>query len=106
MRISAGIMSPAASWTMSPGTSWPSGTSLAAPSRTTVAVTLIMALSFAAASSARVSCTNRNTTPKTTMISITVPARGSPVKYDTEARINSRMTSGFMHAWPKSLSRP
>jgi hypothetical protein len=78
MRISAGIMSPAASFTMSPGTNSASGISWAAPPRITVAVTLIMALSFAAASSARASCTKRRTTPKMTMMTMTVPARGSP----------------------------
>ena len=55
MRRSAGIMSPAESCTMSPGTSSRRETSRGCPSRTTVAVTLIIALSFAAASSARAS---------------------------------------------------
>ena len=51
-RTSPGIMSPAESLTMSPGTSSRNGTSRVLPSRTTVAVTLIMALSLAAAASA------------------------------------------------------
>ena len=78
-RRSAGIMSPAARRTTSPGTRWPSGISRAWPSRTTVAVTLIMALSLAAALSARASWTNRSATPSTTMLNITVAARTSPV---------------------------
>ena len=44
-----------------------SGISFGCPSRTTVAVTLIIALSLAAALSAFVSCTNRNETPRTTI---------------------------------------
>src|SRR5450432_1132799 len=55
MRTSPGIMSPAASWTTSPGTNWPRGTSRGSPSRTTVALTEIIALSLAAALSARAS---------------------------------------------------
>ena len=63
-RTSPGIMSPADSFTTSPGTSCCSGISFGWPSRTTVAVTLIIALSLAAALSAVVSCTNRSDTPK------------------------------------------
>ena len=66
-RTSPGIMSPADSFTMSPGTSCWSGISFGWPSRTTVAVTLIIALSLAAALSARVSCTKRSDTPRTTI---------------------------------------
>ena len=59
-RTSPGIMSPAESLIMSPGTKSLSGISFAVPSRRTVAVTWIMALSFAAAASARASCTKRS----------------------------------------------
>ena len=83
-------MSPAASLTMSPGTSSASGISWAVPSRITVAVTLIMALSFAAASSARASCTNRKTTPSTTMLNITQPGRDSPVANETDANKSNK----------------
>ncbi len=69
-------MSPADRRTTSPGTRWPRGVSRGCPSRTTVAVTLIMALSLAAASSARDSWTKRRATPSTTMLSMTVAARG------------------------------
>src|SRR5665213_47065 len=54
-RTSPGIMSPAESFTTSPGTSSLSGISFGWPSRNTVAVTLIIALSLAAALSAFVS---------------------------------------------------
>ena len=53
IRTSAGIMSPADSLIRSPGTSSFSGISRSLPSRQTVAVTLIIALSRAAAASAR-----------------------------------------------------
>jgi hypothetical protein len=49
------------------------------PKKTTAAVTLIIALSFAAAASARDSCTNRSAAPRITISIITVPARKSPV---------------------------
>ena len=74
-RTSPGIMSPADSFTTSPGTSSCSGISFGWPSRITVAVTLIIALSLAAALSALVSCTKRSETPSTTMTSITEPPR-------------------------------
>jgi hypothetical protein len=51
------------------------------PPRSTVAVTLITALSFAAAASAGDSCTNRSETPSITIGPITVPDRKSPVAY-------------------------
>ena len=104
-RISAGIMSPAARCTTSPGTNCARGISLVWPSRTTVAFTLIMALSLAAAVSARASWTNRNTTPRTTMTAITVAARISPVTADMTAKIDSRITKGFIKARPNSRQR-
>ena len=70
-------MSPAESFTMSPGTSCWSGISLGWPSRTTVAVTLIIALSLAAAVSALVSWTNRSDMPSTTISSITAAGAGT-----------------------------
>ena len=88
-------MSPAASLMMSPGTKSRSGISLASPSRTTVAVTWIMALSFAAAASARASCKKRSATLSTTMAAITVPARASPVAKETADKVASRITSGL-----------
>jgi len=69
-------MSPAASLITSPGTISFNGTSLGWPSRLTVAVTLIIAFSFAAAESARDSCTNRSETPRTTIAAITLPLFG------------------------------
>ena len=71
-RTSAGIMSPAAKTTTSPGTICSRGISRCRPSRTTVAVMLIIALSFAAAASARDSCQNRKSTLKTTIALIMI----------------------------------
>ncbi len=105
-RTSAGIMSPAARLTTSPGTRSARGTSRGVPSRTTVAVTLIIALSFFAAESARASCTNRSETPRTTINPITMAARASPVRRDTVASSVSRMTSGLIRAFPRSAHRP
>src|SRR6516165_3885329 len=79
-RTSPGTMSPAESFTTSPGTRSRSGISLALPSRTTVAVTVIIALSLAAALSARVSCTKRSDMPSTTINIMIVPAAKSPVE--------------------------
>ncbi len=104
-RTSPGIMSPAASLTTSPGTTWLTGTSVGRPSRRTVAVTLIIALSFAAAASARASCTKRRTRPRTTINIITVPARASPVAKEIVARMVSRITNGLAIACPSSRSR-
>jgi len=105
-RTSPGIMSPADSLTMSPGTSCWRGISRCWPSRTTVAVTLIMALSLAAALLARVSCTNRRATPSTTMSSMTVPARKSPVAKDNTARMVRRITSGLRTAIHRRSVQP
>ncbi len=105
-RTSPGIMSPADSLIMSPGTRSRSGISLAAPSRRTVAVTWIMALSFAAAASARASCTKRRVTLSTTMPAITVPARASPVANETADKIASRMTSGLPMIFRRRTNQP
>src|SRR5665213_2458037 len=70
---SPGTMSPAQSLTKSPDTNSCNGTSRVLPSRTTVAVTRIIALSLAAAASARDSWMNRNATPKTTIATMIQP---------------------------------
>ena len=105
-RTSPGIMSPADSLMMSPGTRSRSGISLASPSRTTVAVTWIMALSFAAAASARASCKKRSATLSTTMAAITVPARASPVAKETADRVASRITSGLRMIFRRRMGQP
>ena len=101
-RTSPGIMSPADSLMMSPGTRSRSGISFASPSRMTVAVTWIMALSFAAAASARASCTKRSVTLSTTMAAITVPARASPVANEIADRVrqqdHQRVADDFQQA--------
>ena len=65
-----------------------------------VAVTLIIALSLAAAVSARVSWTKRSETPNATISNMTKPARTSPSGAIKEmvARTSSRMTSGLRAA--------
>ena len=88
-------MSPADRSMMSPGTRSRSGISCGLPSRTTVAVTWIIALSFAAAAPARASCRNRSVTLSTIMPAMTLPARGSPVAKETDDRTASKMTRGF-----------
>jgi hypothetical protein len=102
-------MSPAASLTMSPGTSSANGISFSALSRATVAVTRIIAFSFAAAVSARDSWTNRSETPRTTMTTISAPPTKSEafwaVANEMIARTESRITSGLRHARMKSLRR-
>ena len=97
-------MSPAASFTTSPGTSSPSGISTSAPPRTTVAVTLIIAFSFAAAASAFASWMNRSETPRITMSAITVPPRQSPVAKETADSTASRITSGFTSVFSSRTS--
>ena len=101
-RTSPGIMSPADNFTTSPGTSWCRGISFAWPSRRTVAVTLIIALSLAAALSAFVSWMKRSDTPSTTIASITTPPMSSlddsAVAKVRMARIISRITSGLRTA--------
>ena len=94
-RTSAGTMSPAPSRITSPGTSPPSGISCSWPARTTVAVLLTIACSRAAALSARISCTKRNTTPSTTITSTTTADRRSPVSQETRPRTSSRMMRGL-----------
>ena len=70
-----------------------------------MAVTLIIALSLAAAVSARDSWMNRSATPSTTMPSMTIAGpRVVRVTKETIASSNSRITSGLTQAWPKSLS--
>ena len=105
-RTSPGIMSPAESLMMSPGTRSRSGISFASPSRSTVAVTWIMALSFAAAASARASCRKRSATLSTTMAAITVPARASPVAKEIDERVASRITSGLRTIFSRRMSQP
>ena len=97
-RTSAGIMSPAESLTKSPGTTSRKGTSWGWPLRIAVAVTRIIALSLAAASSARDSWTNRRPTPRTTIETITQPARASALRKETSDRTPSRITSGLRRA--------
>ena len=97
-RTSPGIMSPADNFTTSPGTSCCSGISFCCPSRSTVAVTLIIALSLAAALPARVSCTRRKATPRITIASITVPPGMSSVAYERIERTVSSTTSGLRTA--------
>ncbi len=106
IRTSPGIMSPAANWIMSPGTRSRSGISLALPSRTTVAVTWIMAFSFAAAAPARASCQKRSPTLSATIMAITVPARASPVANETAERIVSRITSGLRMIFRSRMGQP
>ena len=105
-RTSPGIMSPADSLMMSPGTRSRSGISFAAPSRTTVAVTWIMAFSFAAAASARASCRKRSPTLSTTMAAITVPARASPVAKEIAESVASRITSGLRMIFSRRMNQP
>ena len=97
-RRSAGIMSPADRRTMSPGTSSDNGTSRAWPPRITVAVTRIMAFSLAAAVPAFASWTKRNATPNTTIMTMTTAARRSPVRADSTASNDNKMTRGFSRA--------
>ena len=78
----------------------------AVPSRTTVAVTWIMALSFAAAASARASCKKRSPTLSTTIIAITVPARASPVANEIADRAASRITSGLRMIFRRRMGQP
>ena len=72
----------------------------------TVAVTWIMALSFAAAASARASCKKRSATLSTTMAAITVPARASPVAKETADRVASRITSGLRMIFRRRTGQP
>ena len=97
-RTSPGIMSPAASWTTSPGTRCETAISWAAPPRSTVALTEIIALSFAAALLALASWISRRPTLSAIMSSIIVAARGSPVANDTAASTASRITRGLRTA--------
>jgi hypothetical protein len=99
-------MSPAHSFTMSPGTSCWSGISASRPSRSTVAVTLIIALSFAAAASARDSWTNRRATPRININIITVAPLKSPVANETAARIPSKITRRLHAALKSRHSHP
>lgn len=80
---------------MSPGTRSRRGSSRALPSRTTVAVTWIMAFSFAAAASARASWRKRKAALSTTIPAMTLPARGSPVAKEIEQSTASRITRGL-----------
>ena len=105
-RTSPGIMSPAESLITSPGTKSLSGISRGWPSRITVAVTLIIALSLAAAESARHSCTNRSVTPNTTITNITMAESVSPVRNETTARTDSRITSGLRVVSASRQSHP
>ena len=106
IRRSPGIMSPAASWMTSPGTSCVIGTSPGAPSRRTVAWTEIMALSAAAAVPAFASWTSFKPTLSTIIMSITAPARRSPVESESAASAASRSTSGFITARHSNVERP
>jgi hypothetical protein len=105
-RTSPGIMSPAESLMTSPGTRSRSGISFGAPSRSTVAVTWFMALSLAAAVSARASCTKRSPTLSTTMAAITVPARASPVANEIADRVASRITKGLRMIFKRRRGQP
>jgi hypothetical protein len=105
-RTSPGIMSPADSLMMSPGTKSRSGISPALPSRMTVAVTWIMALSLAAAASARASCQKRSPALSTTIMAMTVPARGSPVAKEIAERAPSRITSGLRTIFRRRMNQP
>ena len=91
---------------MSPGTRSRRGISCGLPSRTTVAVTWIIALSFAAAAPARASCRNRSVTLSTIMPAMTLPARGSPVAKEIDDRTASRMTSGFRMMIRRRMNQP
>ncbi len=108
-RTSPGIMSPAESLTMSPGTNWRNGTSRVLPSRMTVAVTLIMALSLAAAASARDSWMKRNATPRMTMTTMIQPPAMSlgsaAVAKVMIARTENKMTSGLRTACQRRPSQ-
>ena len=104
--MSAGTISPAHKLMTSPGTNSLRGISSSWPSRTTAAVTLIIALSFAAAASARDSCTKRNATPSISISVITVPPLKSPVAKDTVARMASRMTNRLRVALKSRHNQP
>jgi hypothetical protein len=105
-RRSAGIMSPAESFTTSPGTRSLRGTSVYCPSRTTVAVTVIIAFSRAAAESARDSWMNLRRTPRMTIRHITVPALGSSVANEIAARAVRRTTRGLRREIINRQSHP
>ena len=105
-RTSPGIMSPADSLTISPGTRSRSGISFASPSRMTAAVTWIMALSFAAAASARASWMKRSATLSATIAAITVPARASPVPNEIADKAASRITSGLRMIFSRRIGQP
>ena len=99
-------MSPADKLMMSPGTRPRRGISWGLPSRTTVAVTWIIALSFAAAAPARASCRNRSETLSTIMPAMTLPARGSPVAKEIDDRTASKMTRGFRRMTRRLINQP
>ena len=99
-------MSPAAKATTSPVTSWEMGISRGWPPRMTVAMTEIIALSFAAAWSARDSCTSFSPAPSAIMAVIIMPARTSPVAKETPASDASRITSGLSTACRMSVTTP
>ncbi len=105
-RASPGTISPADNFTTSPGTNCWRGTSFCCPSRTTVAVTRIMALSAAAALSARVSWINLNDSPRSTMTRIMMPVATSPVTKEMTARTVSRITSGLRAAVQSRCPQP
>lgn len=65
-----------------------------------------MALSFAAAASARASCRNRRVTLSKTMAAITVPARASPVAKEMDDKMASRITSGLRVIFSRRISQP
>ena len=97
-RTSAGIMSPAASFTTSPRTTSRSGISRSSPSRTTVAVTRIIERSVSAAALACVSWMKRSSTPRKIITPMTVADRLSPERRETVASTTSSTTSGLRMA--------
>jgi len=99
-------MSPADRLMMSPGTRSRRGISCGLPSRTTVAVTWIIALSFAAAAPARASCRNRSVTLSAIMPAMTLPARGSPVAKEIDDRTANRMTRGLRMMMSRLRNQP
>ena len=106
IRTSPGIMSPAANWIMSPGTRSRTESPWLCRPESTVAVTWIMAFSFAAAAPARASCQKRSPTLSATIMAITVPARASPVANETPERIVSRITSGLRAIFRRRTGQP
>ena len=94
-RMSAGTMSPTASWSRSPGTSSVTGTRDGVPSRTTSAVLRIWECNASTACSERYSLKNPRPTDKVTMIPMMMPPLASPVTPETAAAASSRSSSGL-----------